>query len=233
MKFLGVIPARGGSKGVPRKNIYYLAGKPLICWTIEAAKKASCFDMIVVSTDDEEIALVAKKENVDVISRPANLAQDDTTTLAVLQHTIKYLSSLGHNFDAVITLQPTSPLRSYKHIDEAAKIFKNDQVADSLVSVVNVPHIYNPKSVMVKNKEGYLESYMNSDIPTRRQDKEITFARNGAAIYITRIDCIENFIFGGRLIPYSMINEDSIDIDEEIDFVTAEKVLNERLSDEN
>lgn len=228
MKFLAVIPARGGSKGIPRKNIRLLAGKPLIAWTIEAAHGAKVLDKIVVSTDDDEIAQVAEAHNVTVIRRPVRLAQDDATTLSVLQHAIDSLSLDGYAFDAVVTLQPTSPLRSHRHIEEAVKMFSADPTADSLVSVTQVPHIYHPKSVMMKSKAGYLQSYLGAPSPTRRQDKEIIYARNGAAIYITRVGCVEKFIFGGRLLAYEMGPEESVDIDVEADLLLAERYFSNR-----
>ena len=95
---------------------------------------------------------------------------------------------------------------------------------------MKVPHIYHPTSVMVVNKDGYLKPHMNSTSPTRRQEKEVVFARNGAAIYITRLGAVEHFIFGGRLIPFHMLEEDSIDIDEEMDFDVAERYLAARIS---
>src|SRR5476649_611625 len=116
MRFLGIIPARGGSKGVPGKNILPLAGKPLIVWTIEAAKASGAIDRLVVSTDDEAIAAVARDFGVEVRIRPAALAADDTPTRPVLEHVVKELEGEGEVFDAMVTLQPTSPLRLPHHI---------------------------------------------------------------------------------------------------------------------
>ncbi len=145
MKTLGIITARGGSKGIPRKNIKLLGGKPLIAYTIEASKESGIFDRIIVSTDDNEIAEVAKKYGAEVpFMRPAELAQDTTPTLPVLVHALEWLkSNEGYEPDAVAILQPTSPLRSSEHLRNAHVLFVQSG-ADSVVSVKTVPGHYNP-----------------------------------------------------------------------------------------
>jgi CMP-N,N'-diacetyllegionaminic acid synthase len=225
MRFLAVIPARGGSKGIPRKNLHSLAGKPLIGWTIGAARAAKSLDRIIVSTDDEEIATTARALGAEAIMRPAELAQDKTPTLPVLQHVVAFLASTGYSPDAVMTLQPTSPLRTALHIDEAAALFAADNSADSLVSTVNVPHVFHPLSIMRRDPDGYLKPYLDGDMPLRRQDKQDVFARNGAAIYITRINRLPEYVFGGRLIGYDMAPECSVDIDGPQDLIEAERLL--------
>lgn len=232
MKILAVIPARGGSKGVPRKNIRELAGKPLIAWTIEAALAAADLDRVTVSTEDEEIAEVARQYGAEVpFMRPAELAADDSTTLAALRHAVAQMAKIeGYHPDAVMTLQPTSPLRTPQHIKEAIALFEADPSADSLVSCIEVPHIFHPLSVMRLNKSGHLKPYLDDAQPTRRQEKEAVFARNGAAIYLTRTECLDNFIFGGNLIGYPMDTVSSLDIDVEADFAVAAKLLTETVS---
>lgn len=227
MKILAIIPARGGSKGVPRKNIYPLAGKPLIAWTIEAALAASGLDRVIVSTDDENIAAVSREYGAEVpFLRSSELAADDTKTLPVLQDVVSRLRTTdGYCPDAVMTLQPTSPLRTPRHIDEAISMFKADKNADSLVSCVEVPHIFHPLSIMRMNENGYLQRYLSDAQPTRRQDKETVFARNGAAIYITRVECLKHFIFGGNIVAYQMDEASSIDIDSEQDLKNAAAIL--------
>ena len=225
MRFLGIIPARGGSKGVPGKNILPLAGKPLIVWTIEAAKASGAIDRLVVSTDDETIAAVARDFGVEVRIRPAALAADDTPTRPVLEHVVKELEGEGEVFDAMVTLQPTSPLRLPHHIAEACAQFAADARADRLVSCVAVPHIFNPVSVMKRNAEGYLENVLDGDAITRRQDKSEVFARNGAAVYITRRNRVDDYVFGGNLLCYLMDGKHSLDIDTLEDFVTAEAAM--------
>ena len=129
---LAIIPARGGSKGLPGKTIVPLAGRPLLSWTILAAHGSQSLDRIVVSTDSEEIADVARGDGAEVIMRPECLAEDDTPTLQALQHAVQALSDLdGYAPEAVMTLQPTSPLRTTEDIDAAAALFSRDPTADS------------------------------------------------------------------------------------------------------
>lgn len=225
MKFLAVIPARGGSKGIPRKNLVEICGKPLISYTIEAAVNACNIDRVIVSTEDEEINNVSNSYGVEVIKRPIELATDKSTTLSVLQHVKKILHKEGYIPDAIITLQPTSPLRTSRHIDEAINIFSKDKNADCLVSCIQVPHIYHPLSVMKKNPDGYLESYLGEKEITRRQDKPQVFARNGAAIYITKISRIEEYVFGGKLLPYFMDEQSSIDVDTQLDLTKVKQII--------
>ena len=223
MKILAIIPARGGSKGVSRKNIRDLAGKPLIAWTIEASLASSGLNRVIVSTENDEIAAISRDLGADVpFLRPAELAADDTTTLAVLQNVLARLKAEeGYIPDVVMTLQPTSPLRTARHIDEAISLFEADTNADSLVSCIEVPHIFHPESVMNADKDGYLRPYLDQPQPTRRQDKAPVFARNGAAIYMTRTKCLDKFIFGGNLIAYPMDEVSSLDIDSEQDLELA------------
>ena len=225
MRFLGIIPARGGSKGVPGKNIRPLAGKPLIAWTIEAAQGSGSLDPLLVSTDDPAIAAVARDLGVEVRMRPAALAEDDTPTRPVLEHVAKELEAEGSVFDAIVTLQPTSPLRLPVHIREACSQFAADPQADSLVSCIAVPHIFNPLSVMKRNADGYLENFMEGTVITRRQEKPEVFARNGAAIYVTRRDRIGDYVFGGKLLCYLMDEKYSLDIDAAADFIAAERIM--------
>ena len=226
LRYLAIIPARGGSKGVPRKNIRPLAGRPVIDYAIEAARCVPAIDRCVVSTDDDEIARIARAAGVNVVMRPPDLAKDDTPTLPVLQHVVQILREReGYTCDAVVTLQPTSPLRTARHVAEAIARFDSDPNADSLVSCVEVPHHFHPNSVMKPDDDGYLRPYLDVPLLLRRQEKEAVFARNGAAVYITRTACLESFVFGGRLLPYLMSPEDSIDIDSEADLLAAECAL--------
>jgi CMP-N,N'-diacetyllegionaminic acid synthase len=222
---IAIIPARGGSKGVPRKNIRLLNGRPLIAYSIAAAQGARSVDRIVVSTDDIEIARISRDLGAEVRMRPAALAADDTPTRDVLHHLVTEMETEGYRSDAVLTLQPTSPLRTAQHIDEAAALFAADPHADSLVSCFAVPHVFHPRSVMRKDEAGYLVPFIDETQPTRRQDKEPVFARNGAAVYITRTARLKDYIFGGRLIAYMMDTDASVDIDTLDDFAVAERLL--------
>jgi CMP-N,N'-diacetyllegionaminic acid synthase len=230
-KILAVIPARGGSKGVFRKNVKNIAGKPLIQWTIEAALESKYIDEIIVSTEDEEIAQISANLGAKVpFLRPPDLARDNSKTIDVINHLLVKLE-LEYNkyFDIILILQPTSPLRTSKHIDQAISFFLLDKSADSLVSCVKVPHIFHPESLMKLSSNNYLESYIvNSNPPFRRQDKSELYARNGAAIYLTRREKISEFIFGGNLICFEMDEVDSIDIDTLEDFNNAENLLRAR-----
>lgn len=227
-KILAVIPARGGSKGILRKNIKNIAGKPLIQWTIEAALNSNYINEIIVSTEDEEIAQISTSLGVNVpFLRPLELANDNSKTIDVINHLLGKLE-LEYNkyFDIILILQPTSPLRTSKQIDQAINLFLSDKSADSLVSCVKVPHIFHPESLMKLSSNNYLESYIiGNNPPTRRQDKSILYARNGAAIYLTKRDKISEFIFGGNLICFEMDEVDSIDIDTMEDFIKAENIL--------
>ncbi|MCG9597826.1 acylneuraminate cytidylyltransferase family protein [Vibrio sp. Isolate25] len=217
MKSLGIIPARGGSKGIPQKNIKLLNGKPLIAYTIEAALSSN-LDIVVVSTDCDKIAEVAYSYSAEVFFRDEVLSGDLVPTLPVIQDVV---NRSDEQFDAIVTLQPTSPLRSCLHINEALELFSCDDDADSLVSVVEVPHNFSPEKLMTL--EG---RYLKGDnSPKRRQDVERLFARNGAAIYITRNSNIQDYIFGGRVIPYFMSKLDSFDIDDIEDWEIVEKIL--------
>lgn len=222
---VAIVPARGGSKGIPRKNLAPVAGKPLIAWTIDAARAARGLDRLAVSTDDPEIAAVARALGAEIVMRPAELAADDAPTLPVLRHA---LAALGESPDAVLTLQPTSPLRRAAHIEAALTAFFADAHADSLVSVIDVPHVFHPRSVMKRNDAGYLVPYLDAAQPYRRQDKEAVFARNGAAIYVTRAARLAEYVFGGKLIGFPMDAESSLDIDAPADLALADKILRER-----
>jgi len=217
MKTIGIIPARGGSKGILNKNVKSLVGKPLIYYTIRAALDSN-LDRVVVSTEDKQIKKTSLNYGVEVIDRPIELAQDSTPTLPVIQYTLQHLEN---SYDAVMILQPTSPLRNHRHINEAVSLFENDMKADSLVSVVKVPHNFSPDKVMTFDGN-YLQG--NLDI-TRRQQMKLYFARNGAAIYLTRFSKIHEYIFGGNILPYFMNKNESIDIDDDDDFALTELLM--------
>lgn len=217
MKTLGVIPARGGSKGIPKKNIKLLNGKPLIAYTIKAAI-ASNIDRVVVTTDCKEIAKISTICGAEVVMRSDDLSKDSTPTLPVIQDVIE---KLQFKCDAVVTLQPTSPLRTYKHINEALDLFKKTKDADSLVSVVAVPHNFMPEKLMRINDD-YL---VGSNHTKRRQECDMVYARNGAAIYITKMININKYIFGGLVVPFHMSKINSFDIDDIEDWKIVEKVM--------
>jgi CMP-N,N'-diacetyllegionaminic acid synthase len=231
-KILAVIPARGGSKTIPMKNIKHLCGRPLIEYTFDAAKASGLLERVIVSTDDEQIAQIARRNKIEVpFMRPANLAKDDSPTLPVIQHAVVFLQE-NENYrpDYVVILQPTSPLRTETHIDEAIQILI-DTGADSVVSVTEVPHQYNPCSIMKKEQGRLLPFIKGTEAYTRRQLKPVFYARNGAAIYALRYDTLINkkSLYGDDCRPYLMSKADSVDIDDAIDFKFAEFILSGRL----
>jgi len=221
-KILAVIPARGGSKGLPGKNIKKLNGKPLIVYTIEAGLQSKYQMRIIVSTDDEKIAEISRSYGAEVpFLRPEGLAKDKTPTLPVLQHAIRFLNTKENYFpDIILLLQPTSPLRKAKHIDEAMDLFFREN-PDSVVSLCKVKD--SPYSIKKIEKNGIVIPFINTDEEyTRRQDLPELYKLNGA-IYLMGVDIImkENKILGDNTKAYIMKEKDSIDVDTEVDFVLA------------
>lgn len=230
-KILAVIPARGGSIGIPGKNMKPLHGKPLIEYTFAAAKASKLLDRIVVSTDDERIAEIARRNKIEVpFLRPNGLATDDSPTLPVIQHAVNYLEEKeNYEADYVVILQPTSPLRKATHIDEALRILI-ETGADSVVSVTEAPHRYNPCSIMKIEKGKLVPFVREGEKYTQRQLKPVFYARNGAAIYAFKYETLikKNSLYGDDCRPYLMSKADSVDIDDMIDFDFAEFVLSKR-----
>lgn len=225
---LAIIPARGGSKGVLRKNIKYLGGKPLIYYAIKAAKDSKYIDRIIVSTDDEEIAEVALKHGAEVpFLRPNELATDNAKAIDNYIYTMDRLNNNNKDVDKIkdfIVLQPTSPLRTYVDIDNAINIFYENN-ADTVISVVKAEH---PPTWYKKiSKEGILVDYLQSvDNSLNRQEAEETYLPNGA-IYIFKYDSLkENYgYYNLKTYPYIMAQENSVDIDTILDFKLAELLL--------
>lgn len=229
MEILGLITARGGSKGIPHKNVKPLAGKPLIGWTIEAARQ-SRLSRVVVTTDDNEIAQVSRRYSAEVpFRRPAELARDDSPHFAAVEHALAWLErEEGYRADYVMTLQPTSPLRTAEDIDAAILIAENAQSAAPTVAVVSVyeihPHPYWAKQI---DSNGKLNNYF-PDTPTdlRRQELAPAYALNGAIYLNRRLHLLEN----GLMTPsgaqaYVMPAWKSLDIDTLWEFELAERIL--------
>lgn len=202
---LGVIPARGGSKGIPRKNIKIIAGKPLIAWTIEAAKESKLMNRFVVSTEDVEIAQLIRGYGVEVIERPIELATDQATMLSVLQHTLSVIEA-----DIIVLLQPTSPVRDESLIDTCIKKFQ-ETGADNLAT-----------GFICKFRE------YSSYIQQRRQDIDGFFYDDGN-VYIIKTSLIKKGKMFGENVERVLINrEQNIEIDDEFDFWLAEEILLKR-----
>ncbi len=223
-KILAIIPARGGSKGIPRKNVRLLCGKPLIAYAIEVALSSKYIGRVVVSTEDSEIAEIARQYEAEVIERPVELAQDDTPSLPVYQHVISYLEKVAnHHCDIIVALQPTSPLRAVADIDGAIEKFLTLR-CDSVVSVCEVEH--SPHWMYTLEREQLRPIIGGGDKITRRQDAPKTYRLNGA-VYVVHRDIImeHNRVVGGDMRAYIMPVERSLDIDTEIDLKLAELLM--------
>ena len=226
MYVLGIIPARGGSKSIPKKNIRLLADKPLIAHTIEVAKECKTLNRIVVSTDDGEIAEVAKKYGGDVpFIRPNNLSLDDTPMVPVLQHAVAFIENKDNiHIDVVVLLDPTSPFRRVEDIEACIKKIDSYD-ADSVVTVCEVEH--NPYFVMVELDDDKLVPLIKSDkVITRRQDAPDVYRLN-AAVYAIKRDVLmnKNKIITDNTMAVVMPHELSAHIDHEIDFEFVEFLI--------
>ncbi len=209
MEILGLVPARGGSKGIPGKNLAQVGGRTLLERACAAGLASETVTRVVVSTDSEEIAEAAAAAGAEVpFLRPEELSRDETPMLEVLVHA---LDALGDP-DGVVLLQPTSPLRRASHVDEAVRLWR-ETGADSVVSVVRVPHAFNPTSLL-QLAHGRLEPASDAVGPSRRQDKPPLYARNGPAILVVRPAVLRGgSLYGDDSRPYEMAFEDSIDVD--------------------
>lgn len=230
MSIVAVIPARGGSKGIHRKNLVRIAGRPLIAYSIDAALDAASVDRVLISTDDTEIADVARELGAEVpFLRPPELAGDAAPMLEVLRHSLSWLESQDVTVEALVLLQPTSPLRTAGHIEDAIALFRSAP-ASSVVSVVEVPHQFNPVSVMKLSVQGTLALFLGEQVAaTRRQDKPKAYARNGPAVLVCNPDTLRvGELYGDSCRPYLMSDEDSLDIDTPRDLIVAERALLDR-----
>lgn len=202
MKILGLITARGGSKGIPGKNIKVLGDKPLIAWVIQDGLDASLLNQVVVSTDCNEIANVSLKYGAEVpFMRPSELAVDTTPSIDVVLHALDFFEKKGVYFDAVCLLQPTSPFKPKGFINKCVQLFLSSK-ADCLVSVLKVPHEYNPHWTFEMNSNGYLKiATGETDLIARRQELPEAYHRDGS-IYLTRVSIIKekNVLIGGNAI---------------------------------
>lgn len=227
MRVLGLIPARGGSKGVQRKNIRLLCGKPLLQYTAETALRAKLLSRIILTTDDEEIAQVGQRCGLDVpFLRPPELATDHAPMLGVVQYVLRALIQSGDEFDAICLLQPTTPLRKAQDIDACIDLLVQRQV-DSVVTILPVPTHYNPHWVYFQDKQGHLYLSTGEDAPImRRQDLPPAFYREGS-IYVTRCQVVleQNSLYGQSVIGYPINPDESVNIDTMDDWERAERLL--------
>ncbi len=224
-KILGIIPARGGSKGVPRKNIREICGKPVIAWTIESALQSKYLDKTVVSTDDEEIASISLKYGALVpFVRPVELAGDKTPMVDVILHTTDFFRKKHELFDIIVLLQPTSPLRAVEDIDNSIEeMFVKD--AQAIISVCDTG--YPPSWVNLLPPDGCMKDFMSQKMKNKnRQEFPASYRLNGV-IYASYIDYLKKVkgFFGRRTFAYIMPAGRSIDIDSELDMKLAELLL--------
>lgn len=226
MNILGVIPARGGSKGVPRKNLRALGGKPLLAHSIEAARASKGLTRVVVSTEDEEITLVAKAHGSEVVQRPAELARDDSLTEPVLLHAVDQLAAEGFRADAVATLEPASPLRSARLIDACVgRLLRGD--CDAVLTVVETRACYG------RLLPGDRFEHLVPGQPRRRQLRQPLYEES-SAVYVTLVDALRRAgsVLGTN--PVAVVAEaaEAIDINTELDLAIAEGMLAHRRSKE-
>ena len=227
---LAVIPARGNSKGILKKNIVKILGKPLIYYTIKEAKKSKFITDLILSTDSKEIKIIAKKLGVEVpFLRPKNLSTDFIPSLPVIKHATHFMEkAMGIKYDYILMLQPTSPLRKCKDIDDSINKIINSK-CHSITSIVNVGG--NHPSRMKVIKKGKLINFVKmrfEDMRPRQKLKKV-FIRNGS-IYLSTRDTImkQNTLVGKKNLPYLMPKERSVNIDSHIDLLSAEYYLKKR-----
>jgi len=224
MKILTIIPARGGSKGVPRKNLREVGGQPLIVWSIRAAKASKAVGELYVSTDDDEIAAVARECGVNVLRRPDALSGDRTPMIEVVRHALLECEErLGVAYDYFLLLQPTAPMRTAQDIDAAIGVLI-ESAADSVVSVYQVEDAHPARMFIIEN-DGLLP-FCEEPAGSLRQDLPKVYLRNGA-IYGCKRGLIKNegILWGGKVSPYVMTKDRSANIDDMQDLLIADYLM--------
>lgn len=224
---LGLIPARSGSKGLPRKNIKPLLGKPLIAWTIEQSLASKYLDRVVVSTDDKEVAEISKKYGAEVpFMRPKELAEDNAKGIDVVLHTIDWLEENDQRkqYDLLMLLQPTSPLRKSEDIDKVIELLLLKK-AKAIVSVCEVDH--HPLWANILPEDGCMKNFIRKEIMNKNRQELPIFYRLNGAIYLSYCNYIKErkSFFGKDTFAYIMPKSRSVDIDDEIDFKLVEILI--------
>jgi len=227
MRILAIIPARGGSKGVPGKNIKLLNGKPLLAYTSEIALQSHYLTEVIVSTEDRDIAAVAQSLGIQVpFIRPMALAADHTPTLDVIIHALQWYENQAIFFDAVCLLQATNPFRTLDFLDRAIEKFRISD-CDSLVSVLRIPHEYNPHWTFEVNEDGYLKiATGETEIIPRRQELPIAYHRDGS-IYLTKVKVLleEHSLYGKSIAFIESASDFYVNIDTMDDWEKAEEMI--------
>ncbi|MHB1222527.1 MAG: acylneuraminate cytidylyltransferase family protein [Gemmatimonadaceae bacterium] len=226
MRVLGLIPARGGSRGVPRKNLRSLGGRPLLAYTAQSALAATRLARVVLSTDDAEIAEVGAALGLDVpFIRPAELAADDTPMLPVVRHALDVLGAAGDVYDAVCLLQPTTPFRPAGAVDGCIAMLEASG-ADSVISVRAVPTHLHPQWTFIGDAEGFLTLASGAVAPPpRRQLLPPAYHRDGAVYVIRRATLDGGTILGTRVAGCVLAGAPAVNIDEAEDWTRAERWL--------
>lgn len=226
MLVLGLVPARGGSKGVPGKNVRPLAGHTLLEYTARAARGSGVIDRAILSTDSPEIAEAGRRAGLEVpFMRPAELAADETPMLPVIRHALAETRGTGWSPDIIVLLQPTSPLRRAEHIRDAVNLLR-ETGADSVVTVVEVPRHLSPDYVM-RIDAGRLKPFLPDGLlVTRRQDARAAYSRDGT-VYAFRRETLERFdgIYGEDCRPLLIASRESLSIDSPSDWDEAARIL--------
>ena len=231
-EIVAVIPARGGSKGLQRKNIRLLAEKPLIAWTIEQAKSSKYIDKVVVSTNDEEIAEISKKYGAEVpFLRPEELARDDSPTSDAIIHALNWFEERGEYFDIVVLLEPTSPLRDVEDIDKCVEILIGNPKAKAIVGVAKLESTH-PEFNVVINEEGFirkLDGTTNFKV-LRRQDLEDVYFFEGS-IYISEVGVLKQkrTFYQESTLAYVVPKYKSLEVDELCDFICIEALMKAKM----
>jgi N-acylneuraminate cytidylyltransferase/CMP-N,N'-diacetyllegionaminic acid synthase len=231
MKILAIIPARGGSKGIPAKNIKLLNGKPLLAYTAEIALQSSYLTEVILSSEDEQIIETAKNLGIKVpFFRPLALAQDHTPTLDVVLHAVQWYEKQNRYFDAVCILQVTSPFRTLEFLDQAIEKFILSG-CDSLVSAQRVPVVFNPHWAFEVNADGHLKiATGETEVIARRQELPIVFHRDGS-IYITKTEVLlkQKSLYGKTMAYIESDAEFYVNIDTIEDWEKAEELIQNKL----
>lgn len=227
MRVVGLVPARGGSRGIPRKNARLLAGRPLLAYTAEAASRARLLSRVILSTEDPEIAEIGRACGLEVpFLRPAELARDETPTLPVVEHALRWLDGRGESVDAVCLLQPTHPLRRSEDIDACIELCERSG-ADSVITTCLVPPEFNPHWVYFQSETGELRLAMGNATPiARRQDLPAAYRREGS-VYLTRRQVVleQGSLYGRRTLGVLVDPAHSVNLDTLEDWSRAEALL--------
>lgn len=231
-KVIAIIPARGGSKGLPRKNILMLAGKPLIAWTIEQANCSKYIDKVIVSTEDDEISEIARKYEAEIpFLRPTELARDDSPTIDSIIHAINWFEEKGHYFDIVVLLEPTSPLRDVVDIDKCIEMLISHPAAKAIVSVAKLESAH-PEFNMIINDEGLIRKLNGTTTfnVLRRQELEDIYFFEGS-VYISEIPSLKQkrTFYHESTLAYVVPKYKSIEVDEISDLICIEALMKAKI----